>query len=276
MIPVLGHLGSIPIQSFGLMVAVAFVAAGVVMQLDFARKGEPPELAWAIVVFAFVGGLVGGRANLALEYPAAFAAAPAAFLASRSGFVWYGGLAGGIAATLIPIRWFRVRWASAADTAAPALALGLAIGRVGCHLAGDGDWGTPSALPWAIAYTNGVAPWPHPPGVRVHPAALYEGVALAVLFAVLWRQRGRLAPAGATFAVYLIAAGTIRFVVELVRTNPPLALGLTEAQWMSLVAVGVGLTTWATRYSSNPGGTSKPPHTSASRRAKSIGVRSSR
>jgi phosphatidylglycerol:prolipoprotein diacylglycerol transferase len=275
-IPVLGHLGPIPIHSFGLMVAAAFVAAGAVMHADFARKGEPPELAWAMVVFALVGGLVGARANLALEYPRAFAAAPAAFLASRSGFVWYGGLAGGIAATLIPIRWYRVPWASAADTAAPALALGLALGRVGCHLAGDGDWGTPSALPWAVAYTSGVAPWPHPPGVRVHPAALYEGVALAVLFAILWRERARLAPAGTLFAVYLIASGTIRFAVELVRTNAPLALGLTEAQWMSLLAVGLGVTTWATRYSSKPGGTSNPPHTSPRRRANSIGVRSSR
>jgi phosphatidylglycerol---prolipoprotein diacylglyceryl transferase len=217
------------------------------MHLDFARKGDPPELAWAMVVFALVGGLVGARANLALEYPAAFAAAPAAFLVSRSGFVWYGGLAGGIAATLVPIWWFRVLWASAADTAAPALALGLAIGRVGCHLAGDGDWGTPSTLPWAIAYTHGVAPWPHPPGVRVHPAALYEGVALAALFAILWRERARLVPAGTTFAVYLIGAGTIRFVVELVRTNPPVALGLTEAQWMSIAVVGVGIAMWSAR-----------------------------
>ena len=247
MIPVLGHLGPIPIQSFGLMVAAAFVAAGVVMHLDFARKGEPPELAWAIVVFALVGGLVGARANLALEHPEAFVAAPAAFLASRSGFVWYGGLVGGIAATLVPIRWFRVPWPSAADTAAPALALGLAIGRVGCHLSGDGDWGTPSTLPWAVAYTHGVAPWPHPPGVRVHPAALYEGVALAALFAILWRERTQLAPAGSTFAVYLIAAGAIRFAVEFVRTNPPLALGLTEAQWMSVAAVVAGIATWARR-----------------------------
>jgi phosphatidylglycerol---prolipoprotein diacylglyceryl transferase len=246
-IPVLGHLGPIPLHSFGLMVAAAFVAAGVVMHLDFARKGEPTELAWAMVVFALVGGLVGARANLALEYPAAFAAAPVAFLASRSGFVWYGGLAGGIAATLVPIRWFRVPWPSAADTAAPALALGLAIGRVGCHLAGDGDWGTPSTLPWAVAYTHGVSPWPHPPGVRVHPAALYEGIALAALFVILWRERTRLVPAGTTFAVYLIAAGMIRFVVELVRTNAPLALGLTEAQWMSVAAVGVGLAMWSAR-----------------------------
>src|SRR5690349_1125381 len=99
------------------MVAAAFIVAGAVMHRDFARKGEPTDLAWAIVLCAVVGGLVGARANLALEHPRAFAAAPFAFLAARSGFVWYGGLAGGVVATLWPIRYWRVPWPSAADTA---------------------------------------------------------------------------------------------------------------------------------------------------------------
>jgi phosphatidylglycerol:prolipoprotein diacylglycerol transferase len=247
--PVLGHIGSMPIQSFGLMLAVAFVAAGVLMQRDFARKGEPPELAWAMVIGGMLGGLLGARLNLALELPDAFRAAPVAFLTSRSGFVWYGGVLGGVLGTLWPIRHWRVSWASAADTAAPVLALGLAIGRIGCHLAGDGDWGTPSTLPWAIAYPNGTAPWLHPPGVRVHPAALYECVALLTIFAALWRLRGRVAPAGALFALYLVATGLVRFAVEMVRTNPPVALGLTEAQWVSL-AVAVGAAGWLARRAS--------------------------
>jgi phosphatidylglycerol---prolipoprotein diacylglyceryl transferase len=241
--PVLGHLGSIPIHAFGLMVSLAFISAGVLMHRDFARKGEPTDLAWAIVAFALVGGLLGARLNLAIEHPKAFLAAPVSFLFARSGFVWYGGVAGGVIATLWPIRHWRVSWASAADTAAPALALGLAVGRIGCHLAGDGDWGTPSRLPWAVSYANGTAPWPHPPGVRVHPAALYEALALAALFAVLWCLRGRIGPKGTTFAIYLVAAGAIRFLVELARTNRPIALGLTEAQWISLAVAG-GAAVW--------------------------------
>jgi len=231
------------VQPFGVMVAAGFMAAGALMHRDFARKREPAELAWAIVICAIVGGLLGARVNLALDHPGAFAVAPLSFLVSRSGFVWYGGLAGGLLATLWPIRHWGVRWASAADTAAPALALGLAIGRIGCHLAGDGDWGTPTAVPWGVAYLNGVAPWPHAPGIRVHPAALYESIALVVLFALLWWMRGRVGPTGAIFAIYLMGAGVIRFLVELVRTNPPVALGLTEAQWMSL-AVAAGGAAW--------------------------------
>jgi phosphatidylglycerol:prolipoprotein diacylglycerol transferase len=207
------------------------------MHRDFARKGEPTGLAWVMVVYALVGGLVGARLHLAIEHPEAFAAAPIAFLTSRSGLAWYGGLLGGCVATMWPIRRSGVHWASVADTAAPALALGLAIGRIGCHVSGDGDWGTPSTLPWAVAYTAGMAPWPHPPGVRVHPAALYECVALLVLFTGLWRIRRHLHTPGVLFATYLVSAGIIRFLVEYVRTNQPVAFGLTEAQWLSAVMV---------------------------------------
>jgi phosphatidylglycerol---prolipoprotein diacylglyceryl transferase len=247
MLPVLGHVGGIEIRSFGLLLAVAFIVAGVLMHRDFARKGEPTDLAWAMVGAALLGGLLGARLHLAVEYPQAFLAAPLTFLASRSGFVWYGGLAGGLIATLWPIRHFRVPWASAADSAAPALALALAVGRIGCHLAGDGDWGTPSALPWAVAYTNAEALWPHPPGVRVHPAALYESLALAVLALVLWRRRDRIGPPGAIFGLYVMAAGVIRFLVEAVRTNPPVAAGLTEAQWTSLAVVAAA-GVWLARH----------------------------
>ena len=261
--PLVGHVGSIPIQSFGLMLAVAFVTAGVLMQRDFARKGEPWELAWAMVIGGMLGGLLGARLNLALEHPDAFRAAPLAFLASRSGFVWYGGVLGGVLGTLWPIRHWRVPWASAADTAAPALALGLAIGRIGCHLAGDGDWGTPSTLPWAVAYPNGTAAWPQPPGVRVHPAALYECAALLAIFVVLWRLRGRLGPPGAIFALYLVTTGIVRFAIEVVRTNHPIALGLTEAQWMSALVVAGGGAWLAARASltarARPAGSASRP-----------------
>jgi phosphatidylglycerol---prolipoprotein diacylglyceryl transferase len=240
MIPVLFRAGPITIYSFGLMMAFGFLAAGVFMQRDFARKGEPPDLAWAIVGFAVVGGLVGARLNLALEHPETFARAPLRFLLSQSGFVWYGGLVGGVLATLWPIRRAGVSWASAADTAAPALALGLAFGRIGCHLAGDGDWGTPTTLPWGVAYVNGVAPWPYEPGVNVHPAALYECGALLVLFLFLAGLRTRVERPGTVFAVYLVLAGAIRFAVEIVRTNRAVLLGLSEAQWMSVAAMAAG------------------------------------
>ncbi len=247
MMPVLFHLGSVPIYSFGVLMSLAFLMAGWIMQNDFARKNEPRDLAWEIVIFSSVGGLLGARLHQALYHWSDFIADPSGFITSASGLVWYGGVFGGVVATLWPIRRTRVAYASAFDTGALGLAIGLAIGRVGCHLSGDGDWGTPTALPWGVAYPNGTAPWHHPPGVFVHPAALYEAVTLGLIFVLLLRLRARVAPAGALFAIYVVLSGATRFLIEGVRTNPPILLGLTEAQWTS-IALSASAAVWLGRH----------------------------
>src|SRR5262249_1460538 len=146
-----------------------------------------------------------------------------------------------------PIHRAGVAWASAADSASLGLAVGLGIGRIGCHLAGDGDWGTPTTLPWGVAYPHGVVPWPYPPGVVVHPAALYEMAASFAIFAILWRARTVLRPPGAVFALYLVLAGAARFSTEIVRTNARVLLGMSEAQWISL-ALMAGGAAWLARH----------------------------
>ncbi len=248
MMPLLFHLGPVPVYSFGVMMSLAFLAAGWVMQRDFARKREVPDLAWEIVAFGLVGGLLGARLHQALYHWTAFVADPFGFVSGRSGLVWYGGVLGGVVATVWPIRRARVPYASALDTGALGLTIGLAIGRVGCHLSGDGDWGVPTTLPWGVAYTKGTAGWTYPPGIYVHPAPLYEIVALLTIFAALLRLRSRIAPAGALFAIYLVLSGLIRLLVEAIRTNPPILLGLTEAQWTSIaLSGGAGLWLWQHR-----------------------------
>ena len=136
---------------------------------------------------------------------------------------------------------------------APALALAYGIGRIGCFLAGDGTWGKVTDVPWGMAFPDAVAGWadpltglPYPPGVRVHPTQLYELFQSLIVFAILWVLRKRPHPAGAIFYLYLVLAGSMRFIVEFWRTNPILGFGLTEYQWISaaLVAIGIALLVW--------------------------------
>ena len=124
-----------------------------------------------------------------------------------------------------------------ADAAGLALALGYAIGRIGCQLAGDGDYGTPTDLPWAMAYPNGVVPTIE----KVHPAPVYETLSHLGIFALLWATRKKIAIPGLSFCLYLVLAGVARFAVEIVRLNPRVLWGLSEAQLISIVMVVVGL-----------------------------------
>lgn len=245
--PILFHLGSVPIYSFGVLMSLAFAVAGCVMQRDFGRKNQPRDLAWEIVGLGLVGGILGARLHQAIYHWPDFVSDPLGFLTGRSGLVWYGGVIGGVVATVWPIRRKGVPYASVLDTGALSLTIGLALGRVGCHLSGDGDWGIPTGLPWGVAYVTGTAGWPYPPGIVVHPAALYEMIAQLGIFVLLLRLRSRVTPPGALFAVYLLLSGSTRLLVELIRTNPPVLLGLTDAQWISIV-ISVGAALWLWRH----------------------------
>ena len=240
MIPDVLHIGPLPIHLFGTFLALAFLAAGSVASREFARKGYDPAIASATVVWAAVGGIVGARLWIVVDAWADFVRAPASFLLTGGGFVWYGGLLGGALAVTIYFRREGVPWLRGADAVAPALALGQAIGRIGCQVAGDGDWGRETTLPWGMAYPYAVVGWDKAPGVVVHPTPLYECVAYLAIFALLWRARGEPAPDGVAFSRYLVLSGTARLLVEFVRVNPRVVLGLTEAQLVSLVLVGIG------------------------------------
>ncbi|HEU4803082.1 MAG TPA: prolipoprotein diacylglyceryl transferase family protein, partial [Solirubrobacterales bacterium] len=121
------------------------------------------------------------------------------------------------------------------DVAAVPLAIGYAIGRVGCQLSGDGDYGRAWDGPWAMAYPDGTVPTDTP----VHPTPVYETLFMGVAALVLWRLRDRFRP-GILFALYLTVAGFERFMIEFVRRNGDAALGLTQAQLTSVAMIAVG------------------------------------
>lgn len=117
--------------------------------------------------------------------------------------------------------------------ATPGLAAGQLLGRIGCFLVGD-DYGRPTDLPWGVAFPEGLPPTPTP----VHPTQLYEAAWLGLVLALLLRWRRRGAPDRLILARYLGLAGGGRFVLEFVRVNREVALGLTVAQWASIALVG--------------------------------------
>ncbi len=233
------NIFGLPVQAFGLFFALNFIAWGLVAQRRFSETGRPPEWAWEVVMAALLGGLIGARLYWLVAHPGAFSDDPLGSLLSGAGLTWFGGLAGGVLAVAVWTRWRKVPVVEMFDIAGPCLALGYAIGRIGCQVSGDGDYGTPSSLPWAMGYPDGTVPTPA--GVSVHPTPIYETLLMGVVALILWRLRGRLKP-GALFALWAVIAGTERILIELIRLNEVWFAGLTQPQvWSLLLVAGGGI-----------------------------------
>jgi phosphatidylglycerol:prolipoprotein diacylglycerol transferase len=228
--PILVHAGPLVVHSYGVMIALAAFAGGVVLRRDLGHRVGRGDAAFALILAATVGGFLGARGYYLLEHAGSDGLLGAT---SGAGFTWYGGVIGGAAAVLLTARYRKVPLHAVLAATGPALALGYGIGRIGCQLAGDGTYGTPSTLPWAMSYPHGEVPTTQ----RVHPTPVYETLASLLIFAVLWRLRERLAPAR-LFGLYLVLAGGERFLVEFVRRNDHVFLGLSQPQ---LFAAGLGV-----------------------------------
>jgi len=238
--PVFLHLGPLTIYSYGTMMAIAFLVGGWLTGKEMDRRGMPGEVASSIVFWAAVGGIGGSKLWAILQDWQALLHDPIGLIFSGSGFVWYGGLVGGTLAVSLLIWQHGLPWLKVVDCIAPALVLAHGIGRIGCQLAGDGDWGSVTDVPWAMAYPNAIVGWSYPPGIRVHPTPIYETLAYCAVFAILWSMRTRPHPDGTIFWWYLVLASGSRFMIEFLRINPAVALNLSTAQWFSLLLVAVG------------------------------------
>ena len=230
------HIGPITLQTFGIMFAFAFIASGLVVAKRLKELDKPVDWAYELVFAALVGGIVGSRLDFIIENYDSVKNDLLGNLFSGAGLVWYGGAIGGAIGVLLWARWRKMLNLGLLDLCAPALAIGYAVGRIGCQLSGDGDYGIPWDGPWAMAYPNGTLPT----DVAVHPTPIYETLTMGLVAYALWRLRGRFQP-GLLFAVYLILAGAERFLVEFIRRNDDVALGLTQAQLLSVAMVLIGL-----------------------------------
>lgn len=231
------------------MVAIALISAAYILQADFNRRGFHAD-AFLMITIAGLTGIAGAKLYHLLEEPAVFFGNPLPLLFSRYGFAWFGGFIGGFGAMLI-LGWrARLPLLQFLDACSPAAAFGYGLGRIGCFLSGDGDYGKPTSLPWGMSFPNGVVPTTE----HVHPAPLYELVIWCAIGAFLWHMGSKVlqgsnpskgAPAlksgGRIFCAYLILTGVARFLVEIIRINPPWLFGMSNAQVASLATIVAGV-----------------------------------
>jgi phosphatidylglycerol:prolipoprotein diacylglycerol transferase len=212
-----------------------------------------------LIAIPCLAGIVGAKLYHVLETPATFFAHPLQELFSPYGFAWFGGLLAGLTAFVWIGRRQNIPLLTLLDAGSPAAALGYGIGRIGCLLSGDGDYGIPTSLPWGMSFPDGLVPTTQ----RVHPTPIYELIVACLIAWWLWRIGARQIaagvktslrrpPDGTVFAAYLVLTGAARFLVEFIRINPRSFLGMSNAQAAGLACViaGVILRLWLAKHDS--------------------------
>lgn len=270
-------IGPIHLGTFGLLLWLAAVAGTVVLHKNFSRNHVDAD-ALNIVAVVVVAGVIGAKLWHELQNVSELRMSLQAigrpgwhhpmevvlgFLSwFRDGFAWFGGMVAGTLTLMAQGRSARFKgpdWKSPEDPgavpgpvvgpirmldlAAPAAALGYGVGRIGCLLAGDGDYGINTTLPWGVRMAKNALVPPTPPDALVQPTPIYELLFSVALFWLLWQLGKRTRPVGWILGVYLLLAGVGRFLVEFVRINPRLYLHhtLSNAQVAALGTILVGL-----------------------------------
>ncbi len=226
------------LQTFGIFFALNFLAWAALVARRLREIGKPVDWSYEILFAALVGGLVGARVYFIVQNYSQVKGDLLGNIFSGSGLVWYGGLLGGVVFVLAWARWRDFLSMQLLDMAAVGLPLGYAIGRIGCQVSGDGDYGTASTVPWAMPYRHGEVLTP--PGVRALPTPLFETVTMGVFALVLWRLRDHFRT-GTLFGFYLIGAGIERFIIEFWRRNGSVVGFMTGAQVDSLIEIVLGI-----------------------------------
>ncbi len=268
------HLGSWHIGTFGLLLWLAAVCATVALHFNFKRNGVDAD-ALNVVALAVVAGILGAKAWHELQDPARIM--PEIHYAVRdaggnvffgflhwfqAGFAWFGGLLAGIAVLLwqgriarfkgpLEGKGERVGSLRMLDLAAPAAAIGYGVGRIGCLLSGDGDYGINTTLPWGVHMAKDALVPPNPPNALVQPTPIYELLFSILIFWILWKLGERHKPIGWLTGMYLLLSGIGRFLVEFVRINPKLYFGhtMSNAQVAALgsIVAGALVMAWAAK-----------------------------
>jgi len=257
MLPEIFRIGSFPVNTYGVLLALAFLAALFAAARLGERDGLKRERVFDLGLWMLVAALIGSKLLLLVVEPE-YRQEPLRLLSLdflRSGGVFYGGFLGGLAAAVLLMRRYRMPFWKTADAFAPALVLGQSIGRLGCFAAGC-CWGKECQLPWGVEFTQrGHETTGVPTGVHLHPTQLYEsGAALLIFFFLVWLHRRKRFD-GQVLLFYAVLYGAARFIIEFFRDDPRgdiLGLtsltGLSTSQLISLLVGLVGLVLLVTRW----------------------------
>lgn len=234
MIPFI-HIGRFAFATYGIMMATGMFVGYYMLRADLSRR-EIALKPLTLIIAICGSGFVFSKLYLGIESPRLFLEHPSNFL-NPSGYTFYGAVIGAIAVVCMLARHYKVSALTIFDSVSPEAALGYGFGRVGCFLAGDGDYGIATSLPWGMSFPHGLVPTLQ----RVHPTPIYEIIGAVIITVCLWRMgrpeiRRALTP-GTVFAHYLIWTGLARFLVEFIRLNPRVYAGLTNAQLVALASI---------------------------------------
>jgi phosphatidylglycerol:prolipoprotein diacylglycerol transferase len=257
MYPVLFKIGPFTVYSFGVMLGLAVIVSTFVLYKEAKRNNLDIYFILEVVLLAILSEIAGGKILFIIENWSKFLKEPMMIGLSPEGSTFYGGFILGIIVFYIYLKKKKISFLFAADIVAVALPIAYGLGRIGCHLAGDGDYGIPTNLPWGTNYENGVMPpsamfrnteitqsYPNgivPDNTPLHPTPVYEFIAAMIIFFILWRYRRYGWIAGRLFMLYLILSSLSRFLVEFIRLNPRILFCLSEAQLISIVFFAIGL-----------------------------------
>ncbi|MEA2132874.1 MAG: phosphatidylglycerol---prolipoprotein diacylglyceryl transferase [Solirubrobacteraceae bacterium] len=264
MLPEVNILG-LNIQMFGVMLALALCSSGVLAARRLKELGLPVDWVYEMMFCAGAGGVAGAKLWYVVEK------GDVGSLFSGTGLVFYGGAIGGALAVMAYARYRGFLDHRLFDMGAPGLAIGYAVGRLGCQLAGDGDYGIPSNLPWAMSYPDGTVPTT----VRVHPTPIYEFLVMGAVTWWLWSRRDKARP-GTLIGWWALLAGTERFLVEFIRRNDDIAGPFSLAQFVSVGLIVAG--SWwllRSRARAQSSATVPSPRSSAPRKARAAAASSS-
>jgi phosphatidylglycerol:prolipoprotein diacylglycerol transferase len=236
MYPILWEPLGYPISTFGVMMALGFLAATSLTTLRMREMGLDPDFATTLLLYCLAGGVFGAKVYYTIDEGLRTGTPWRELFFSRGGLTWYGGLIGAIVVGAIGCKIHGVPILGYMNAVAPGTAVGQALGRIGCFLVGD-DYGRVTDVPWAVSFPQGSPPTTD----LVHPTQIYEMFWLFAFAGILWRRRS-VSPF--LFGEYMVLNGLGRFFVEMLRVNPRVALGLTEPQWIAIGLIVLGMVGW--------------------------------